>query len=212
MRSARRLTLSAMGAVMALAAFEHGLGDALQGPVAPASIFIQSWPTSAFYRSLSGEPAMTLIPNLLISGIATMTLSIALSVWVLGFVDRRHSAVIIAAASMALLIVGGGFGPPVLGLILAVAATKVRSPLRWWCRACPSRVRSALASTWHVAVFACVITWLVVLFGIAALDYFVGVRNDALTYTMIAAAFVMLPFALVSSMAHDAQAAAPPPA
>lgn len=206
MASARRLTLSAMGAVMAVAAFEHGLGDALQGPVAPASIFIQSWPTSAFYRSLSGEPAMTLIPNLLISGIATMALSIALLGWVLAFVDRRYSAAVIAASSVALLLVGGGFGPPVLGLILAAAATKVRSPLRWWCAVCPSGVRRALASAWPVAIVACVITWLIMLFGIPALDYFAGLGSEALTYLMIAAAFVVLPFALISGMAHDAQA------
>lgn len=42
-RDPRQRTLSAMGAVVAVAAFEHGLGEFLQGPVAPASVFIQSY-------------------------------------------------------------------------------------------------------------------------------------------------------------------------
>lgn len=203
MNRARKLTISSMGVVVAVAAFEHGLGDYLQGPVAPASRFIKSWPDSAFYASLNGEPAFTLMPTLSVSGILTMLLSFIFAAWALWFSDSRLGAAGIAILSTALFITGGGFGPPVLGMILALAALKVRSPLRWWCSDCPSNLRGALSSAWPVAAVACVGVWLTMLFGVAALAYFYELESEAFTYGVLLSAFLLLPLAIVTSWARD---------
>jgi len=204
MRDARQLTLASMGSIVALAGFEHGLGELLQGAVAPESIMIQSWPDSPFYRSLGGEPAMTLVPNLAVSGLLTMALSVALFVWVVFFVGRPYSAGVIAGLSVALLLVGGGFGPPVLGLILAAAATRVRSPLMWWRERCPAAVRRSLSVAWPFLLAGSIATWLAMLFGVAALDYFLAFESVPFTVGLLGTAFLLLPLALVSSMARDA--------
>lgn len=204
MRSARQVTLSVMGALVALAGFEHGLGESLQGFVPPAGVMIQSWPDSAFYRSLQGEPAMTLIPNLAVSGLVTMALSVALLVWVVRFVDRPRSALVMVGLSVGLLLTGGGFGPPLLGFILAAAAVKVTSPLRWWRKRSSSPVVRMLAAAWPYLLGACLAAWLTALFGIAALDYFVGIESVALTLAVLSAAFALLPLAIVSGFARDA--------
>lgn len=201
---ARRTTLTAIGTIVAMAGFEHGLGELLQGPVAPTGVMIQSWPDSPFYRSLQGEPAMTLIPNMAISGILTMALSVAFLVWVTRFVNTKRSALVILTFSLAILLVGGGFGPPVLGLILALAATKVRSPLPWWCREASRPTVRLLASAWPVLLTLCVLAWLTALFGIAALDYFLGIESVTLTVTVLFGAFALLPASFVSSLARDA--------
>ncbi|RJQ51629.1 MAG: hypothetical protein C4521_12090 [Actinobacteria bacterium] len=206
MRSARQTTLAAMGTIAALAGFEHGLGELLQGPVAPAALVIQSWPGSAFYRSLQGEPALTVIPNLAISGIATMALSGVFFVWVVRFADRPRSALVIATLSVALLLVGGGFGPPVLGLILAIAAIKVTAPLTWWRQRRASPISRALAATWPFLLPACIAAWLMALVGVAALDYFLGIESVAVTLTVLALAFALLPLSILSSFARDAHA------
>jgi len=203
-RSARQTTLTAIGAVVAVAAFEHGLGELLQGPVAPSGLIIQSWPDSAFYRSLQGEPAMTVVPNLAVSGVVTILLAIALLVWVVRFVGRPRSAAVIAGLSCALLLVGGGFGPPLLGFILASAAVKVHSPLAWWRRRSTTRRVRALAVSWPFALVACVTAWLMALFGVAALDYFLGIESVAVTAGVLLLAFATLPLAILSSFAADA--------
>ncbi len=66
MKSATRAFASTFGAIMALAGIEHGIGEVLQGNTTPSGVMIQSWPNSAFFRSVAGEPAMTVIPNLLV--------------------------------------------------------------------------------------------------------------------------------------------------
>lgn len=204
MRDARQLTLATIGAIVAAAGFEHGLGELLQGPIAPASMFIQSWPDSAFYQSLGGEPAFTVVPNLAVSGVLTMLLSVALFAWLVWFVARRGTAIVIAAICVALFLVGGGFGPPILGLILAVAATRVRSPLRWWRERCPRALRRSLSSAWPYVLAACCLAWIGMLVGVAALDYFAGFESVTLTVSLLAAAFLLLPTALVTSLVRDA--------
>lgn len=205
MRSARQLTLSAMGAIVAAAGFEHGVGEMIQGPVPPPTLMIQSWPHSEFYRSLDGEPAMTVIPNLLASGVITMVLSVALFVWMIRFVARRRSASVIASLSIALLFAGGGFGPPVLGLILAGAALGANSPLPWWRKRCPPAGRRILAGAWSPLFAACIAAWFAMLVGVPAMAYFFGIDSDALLLAVLATAVTLLSLALVSSFAKDAE-------
>jgi len=68
MKNATRVFASTFGTIMALAGIEHGIGEVLQGSVAPSGVMFPSWSNSAFFRNLAGEPAMTIIPNLLITG------------------------------------------------------------------------------------------------------------------------------------------------
>lgn len=208
MRSARQLTLAGMGAYVAMAGFEHGLGEALQGNVASGGLVIESWPHSEFFRSVAGEPAMTLIPNLLVSGVLTMLLSLALLVWMARFVDRPYSAPIIASLSIALLLVGGGFAPPVLGLILAATATKVNSPLTWWRSKLPRAVRQGLAASWPILFAGCIIAWLMMFPGLQALGYFFGLESDAVVLGVLFLAVSLLPLAFFSSFARDTESAA----
>jgi hypothetical protein len=76
MRSATRATVSTFGALAGLAGIEHGIGEMLQGNKAPDGMMILSWPGSALFRILAGEPAMTIIPNFLVSGILAVLSSL----------------------------------------------------------------------------------------------------------------------------------------
>ena len=57
MESARYQFVAIMGAWMGAAGVEHGVGEILQGNFVPDGILIRSWPQSAFFASLNGEPA-----------------------------------------------------------------------------------------------------------------------------------------------------------
>lgn len=112
MNSAKRRTAAVFGALVAMAGFEHGLGETLQGSVRPSPWMFPSWPDVRALDAVAGEPAMTLIPNLLIAGLATMAVSLIFLIVVLTRLGRRRTPVMLAFLSVSLLLVGGGFFPP----------------------------------------------------------------------------------------------------
>jgi menaquinone-dependent protoporphyrinogen oxidase len=124
MNSAKKRATAVFGALVAIAGFEHGLGETLQGNVRPSTWMFPSWQDVPALDAVAGEPAMTLIPNLLIAGLVTMAVSLAFLIVVLRRLGRGWTPVTLAFLSVSLLLVGGGFAPPLLGLAVAAAATR----------------------------------------------------------------------------------------
>lgn len=62
--SALRIVASVFGFLAGLGGITHGIGEILQGNVAPGGIIIPSWTQGPIANSMGGDPAMTLIPNL----------------------------------------------------------------------------------------------------------------------------------------------------
>ena len=72
-RKATRIVVSTLGAVVGMAGIEHGIGEILQGNVAPEGVAFLSWPDTEIFRIVGGEPAMSIVPNLLMTGILAVT-------------------------------------------------------------------------------------------------------------------------------------------
>lgn len=53
----------------------------MQPSTDPGSVLIESWPDVAAFEPLNGEPAMTLNPDLRVSGVVTILTSLALRWW-----------------------------------------------------------------------------------------------------------------------------------
>lgn len=203
MRGAIRVTVAAFGIVTALAGIEHGVGEVLQGSVAPEGVMILSWPDLAFFRIVSGEPAMTVVPNLLVTGILTIVASLAFLVWAALFAGTRHGGLVLIALSVAMLLVGAGFGPPLLGVILGVAATGIGSPLAWWRAHLPRGVQRALAAVWPWSLAAGIVAWLAMVPGLPILDYVFGVDSAALVLAVLLSAMGLLALSIVAGLARD---------
>jgi hypothetical protein len=127
-------------------------------------------------------------------------------VWVTMFVQRKHGGLVLILLSLVMLLVGGGFGPPLLGIILGVAATRINAPFRWW-RTHESRgTRQFLTRLWPWSLAAGVLAWLLLLPGSTLLDYFVGVTNPERTIaTLVFSAFGLLLLAIVTGFVYDTQ-------
>ena len=206
MWSATRVTVSTFGALAGLAGIEHGIGEVLQGNVAPEGVMILSWPQSELFRVLAGEPAMTIVPNLLVTGILAIFVSLIFLVWATIFVQRKHGGLVLIALSVVMLLVGGGFGPPILGMIVGVAATRINAPLRWWRTQPSSGSRHFLAKVWPWCFVAGVIAWLLLLPGTILLDFFFGVYiPDVVVYVLSLCAFGLLLLTVLAGFAHDIQ-------
>lgn len=193
--------VTAVGLVAAFAGVEHGIGELSQPLTDSGSIMIESWPHVAAFEPLSGEPAMTLIPELRVSGVLTISLSIVLGWVALRARVRRRDGWLLLGVSLLLLLVGGGFGPPLLGAVLGIGllrAAGARSDVRP-----PSPVSRALARWWRPMLFLCLGTFLALFPGVVLLRWATGFDSAWLPALLPAVAFTSLILTLAGALTHD---------
>lgn len=204
MRNATASTIATFGVIAGLAGIEHGIGEVLQGSTAPEGVVIRSWPDSAFFRILNGEPALTIFPNLLVAGLISILLSL-IFIWAALFVQRKNGGMILIMLSILMLLAGAGFGPPLLGIILGAAGTRLNTPLAQWRALLPVSLRRVLSKVWGWCIGLAVCVWLLLLPGIPILNYFAGVNSEGFVYTVIVTAFGLLLFSILTAFARDMQ-------
>jgi hypothetical protein len=203
MRRATRITISTFGALVGLVGVEHGLGEALQGGRAPAGIMIQSWPGSAFFHILGGEPALTLLPDLLLTGVLAIAFSALYAAWAIWLVQRKNGGRVLMLLSVPMLLVGCGIFPPLLGFVLGAAAARMHAPVDQRNSRIPPSLRNALGKLWPWSFGACLVSWLGMLPGAPMLSYFWGVENEGLIFVLLICMFGFLFLSGVAANARD---------
>jgi hypothetical protein len=106
--------------------------------------------------------------------------------------------------AIAMFLAGGGIFPPVFGVILGVAATRIHAPLTDGHVNC-SPGRHLLAKLWPWFFGACLISWLGMFPGVALLSYFFGVENTSLIFILLICMFGFLWLAGMAGNARDLQ-------
>ena len=92
MRRATKTVATWFGISAGIAGLEHGYFEILQGSTRPAGLLIVSMgPPCVPEEIWNGcEPAMTILPNFLVTGILAVLLGLAIIVWSAAFVQRRR--------------------------------------------------------------------------------------------------------------------------
>jgi len=204
MNTSIKAITSTYGAIMALAGIEHGIGEILQGNVRPDELMILSWPESEFFRNLAGEPAMTIIPNLRVTGILAVLFSMALLIWSIWFVHRKYGSLVMILLSIAMLLFGGGIFPPILAILIGIVAAKIHSPLTGWLKHANNRFWGYLINLWHWFYYASIIAWIALFIGPGILGYFFGIDSAAMVMVFICLAFGLFTITLITGFARDA--------
>ena len=114
------------------------------------------------------------LPSFLYSGILTVTISLAILVWSLAFIQRRHGGLVLILHSAALLLFGGGL-VPIIGISGGAAGTQINRPSH---RKTEGGISSLAARLWPWPLVI-LVTWLLVMFP---LGYFF---NDFLQGVML---------------------------
>jgi hypothetical protein len=193
------LTLGILAGIMGI---EHGIGEVLEGYRPTDSVFILSWPDSAFFEIMAGEPAMTIIPNYFVTGLLAIFFSGAfLIVLVKPGLDRK-AIIILVALLILMLLTGGGFGPPILGIIAVLILLKRNSPLKLW-RKLPSKLHTVLSRLWPWSFGLCLLGWLMLFPGAALIAFFTGIDNALLMVIPILIAFAFIPITLFLGFSRD---------
>lgn len=100
----------------------HGVGEILQCSVTPNGIYIQAYPTM---QATAGEPAMTLIPNFLLTGILAIIIGIIVTIWAAAFIERKNGGLILILLTIIMLLFGGGIIPPLIGIVGGIIGTRI---------------------------------------------------------------------------------------
>jgi hypothetical protein len=199
MRKATKTIATWLGILAGIAGLEHGYFEILQGSARPAGLAFPSWgadicdPAKLWHAC---EPAMSILPNFLISGIITVILGLAVTAWSAKFVERQYGGLALILLSIALLLSGGGFFPPLIGVIGGAAGTQINRPLTNQ----PGSLTRFAARIWPWPL-ALLVAWLL---GQFLVGYFF---NDALKSVMgwvLLFIITFLPLSLYAGHAHDA--------
>jgi len=198
MRKATKTVAMILGLLAGIAGAGHGLTEFLQGNIHPASFMFASMgtpclPDKAWHAC---EPAMTLLPNLLIAGILTMILGLLIVVWSAAFIQRKNGGSLLILFSVVLLLVGGGFFPPMIGIIGGLAGTRINKPLSG--KPAGNLLRF-IAKIWPWPL-AILVTWSLgqYLVGYFFNDFLKSVMGFALLLILIP-----LPLSVYAAYAHD---------
>ncbi|MFX0171414.1 MAG: hypothetical protein ACFE9L_05795 [Candidatus Hodarchaeota archaeon] len=199
---ASRVTVSTFGAILGIAGLEHGVGEILQGNKAPEGIFIQSWPNNQLYEILNGEPAMTIIPNYLLTGILALLTSTILIIWSVRFIETKHGGLIFILLSFITMFVGGGLaGPILIGIIVGIAGTRINTQFAWMND--HNSTRTSLARIWIYSYVVSVFSWFSLWPGLIILGIFVNVTEPLIVILLTFLSFLSMLLTIFSSFAHD---------
>jgi len=121
--STARAAASTIGVIAGLGGASHGPGEILQGNVVPSGIMIEAWPGLA---SLGGEPAMTIVPSFLVTGVLAIIFGLIVTVWAAAFVQRKNGGLVLILLSVILLLLGGGILPPGFGVTAGIIGTRIK--------------------------------------------------------------------------------------
>lgn len=203
MKKATGVWVSTFGALVGLSGIEHGIGEILQGSVRPADFIFPSWPNSPFFQVLGGEPAATILPNLLVTGILAVLGSLSYLSYAIVWNNRKNSGPILILLSIILFLFGGGIFPPFLGALIGVAAIQFNTPpARWRVRLSPA-MKAGLARLWPWFFGACLASWLSMVPGIPILNYYFGYRSPHFILFLIFSLFATLALSAAAGFARD---------
>jgi hypothetical protein len=132
MRHATKTIATLFGIVAGVAGLEHGIFEIMRGNTRPEGVMIASMgpPCNPEEVWNACEPAMTILPNFLITGILAVLIGTAVLVWSVSFITRRGGGLVLILLSVALLLFGGGLFPPLIGVLAAAAGTRINRPSR----------------------------------------------------------------------------------
>ena len=202
--SAARGTALTFGILAGLGGLTHGIGEVLQGSVKPDGIIINSWTQGPIASNMGGEPGMTIIPNLLATGILTTFVSLAIIVCAALMHDKKSGQILILL-SVLMLLVGGGFGPPIIGILAGVAGTGIGKPSTWWCKDRPVNVRRFLSTVWPWIFGLAIMNGVFLVIGSVILVYVFDLNNPNLFTNSFFFSILSLSLTILVGRVYDAQ-------
>lgn len=209
MNRATNFIVSTLGILAGIAGLDHGIFEALHGNMPTGGLFIQSIGPANRMWPYGTEDAFTLVPNFLVTGILAILLSLAVMVWSVGFVGRRHGPAVLTALFVLLFLCGGGVAQVAFFVFICAASTRINAPLNGWRKLLPERLRRIVGDAWPYGLALGALLFFIAL-EIAIFGQVPGMNNpdqkQIVCWSSLGAGFVVLLLTFVAGFAHDIQA------
>lgn len=206
MNYATRAIVTTLSVVFGISGMNHGLFETLQGNTPTDGMFISAIGDAQRMWPHGNEPAFTLIPNFLWTGIAAMLVGLAIIIWSVGFVHKKNGPIILLALFVLLLLVGGGVAQILFFPWICLVSTQINSSLLRWRKIFPARIQAPFGKLW-LGNLLLGSTILLFVLEIATTGFIPAVNNPQTVISVmllcLAAEVVILPFTILSGFAHD---------
>ena len=94
------------------------------------------------------EPAFTVVPNYLITGISAMTIGIIIVLWALFMMKSKFGVPVFAGLTVLLFLFGGGFATVFTSLFTVICALLQNKEHRWWKTHIPLKTAWTIGRIW----------------------------------------------------------------
>ena len=139
-----RTVVAAFGILCGLTGMIAGVFQILQGNTVPSGLVISTIGAEHAMADDFTYFAVTVIPNLLVSGMLAVVFSSLVIYWSIRGVQRRYGVVILAVLCALQTLVGGGWVVDIAA-ITCILATRIGKPLNWWRSHLPNGLKTWLA-------------------------------------------------------------------
>ena len=198
--------MATLGTIFGISGMSHGFFEVLQGNAPTGSLFISAIGEAQKMWPHGNEYAFTLIPNFLMTGIAAMTVGLAIIIWSLIFVQKKNGPAIFLLLFVLLFLVGGGVAQILFFPLIWLVSTRINKPLAWWRKILPVKLKKPLGKLWSCSLI--ISSALLIFVFEIAITGFVPVVNDpdavlSIMLSCLGLEAVVLPLTFVSGFAHD---------
>lgn len=198
--------VATLGVIFGIGGMSHGFFEVLQGNTATNGYVIDAIGETNKMWLHGNEPAFTIIPNFLITGIAAILVGVAVIIWSAGFMHKKHASLIFLSLFILLFLVGGGIAQVIFFTIGWALSTRIRKPLNWWRKILSAGMRRFLSKLWRPFLIASSLFILYTL-QIAIFGFVPGVSDpDSISIVMVSTlgvGLILLILAFISGCAHD---------
>jgi hypothetical protein len=205
--SAIRAVASTLGVLVGLAGIEHGFFEMLQGNVKPNGLLIDAIGPAQRFWEYSSETALTIIPNMLLTGILAIIVGLSVTIWAAYYVDKKYGARVLLLLSIILWLVGGGFAPVFMAIFAYIAASRINRPLNWWRAHLPAFIRGFLAKLWPWSIIIFVVVFVVgveiAIFGYPLLWFYSAEVTYSIQWALAYIMVVFWPLSILTAIAYD---------
>jgi len=151
--NATRVIATTIGVFCGLfSGINHGIFEILQGNTPTNSLVINAIGEAQRFWIEGTEPAFTIVPNFMLTGILSILVGLALVVWSIWFLPIKHGRSVYLGLFILSFLVGGGIGQVFLFLPSWAFATRMGKPLTWWRKILPRSIWPFLSSLWMVTL------------------------------------------------------------
>lgn len=175
--SAMRRLAGLCGVLAGLGGVTLAVGEVRQGNGSLDGLVFDSWVDGRLAANLGGEPAMTVLPT------------------------TASAGGVLIALSLVMMVVGGGFGPPILGVLAGGVAIGAGSPLRRWRSLLDGSLGRRLAALWPTPFWLSAANAVLLVVGSLIMGYVLDIAVPDVFVSSLFLAVLALPLATLAGLA-----------